>query len=301
MEMDNAVVEVTIPKDIKFEDGADSVDYVLSGGHVSGYMYSASNPFGFMYKMTDQGMPTNFAALSLRILMAHFMDISIPVQKLTYDVRICAEDQDGNAIDDAVVTLTNTDGTKFTPENGIYKDLPYDTYHYYVQAAGYICASGSFILKTSSADQVKDGVLTIALPLAKAGEGTWDGKETKELAKDESGVYQIGTGAELAWFAQTVNGGTKNNIKGLLTGDIELAGYLWTPIGDTTKGFAGELRGNGHTVRNLYISSTKNDQGLIGLLNTNGKVQDLTVTGSVITTGKDAAVSWARPRQKLPS
>ena len=86
-----------------------------------------------------------------------------------------------------------------------------------------------------------------------------------------------------------MNGGTQNNIKGLLTGDIELAGYLWTPIGDTPKGFAGELRGNGHTVRNLYISSTKNDQGFIGLLNTNGKVQDLTVTGSVVTTGKDAA------------
>ena len=288
-QMDNAAVEFTIPKDIKFEDGADSANFVLSDGHISGNMYCASNPFNFMYEMTDQGMPTNFAALLLRMLSSHLMDISVPVQKLTYDVRVCAEDQDGNAIDGAAATLINSDGMEFTAENGIYKDLPYDTYHYYVRAAGYICASGSFTLKTSSADQVKDGVLTIALPLAKAGEGAWDGKETKEPAKDESGVYQIGTGAELAWFAQTVNGGTQNNIKGLLTGDIELAGYLWTPIGDTTKGFAGELRGNGHTVRNLYISSTKNDQGLIGLLNTNGKVHDLTVTGSVITTGKDAA------------
>ena len=287
--MDNAAVEFTIPKDIKFEDGADSANFVLSDGHISGNMYCASNPFNFMYEMTDQGMPTNFAALLLRMLSSHLMDISVPVQKLTYDVRVCAEDQDGNAIDGAAATLTNSDGMEFTAENGIYKDLPYDTYHYYVRAAGYICASGSFTLKTSSANQVKDGVLTIALPLAKADEGAWDGKETKEPAKDEGGVYQIGTGAELAWFAQTVNGGTKNNIKGLLTGDIELAGYLWTPIGDTTKGFAGELSGNGHTVRNLYISSTKNDQGLIGLLNTNGKVHDLTVTGSVITTGKDAA------------
>ena len=288
-QMDNAAVEFTIPKDIKFEDGADSANFVLSDGHISGNMYCASNPFNFMYEMTDQGMPTNFAALLLRMLSSHLMDISVPVQKLTYDVRVNVVDKDGKAVENAVITLTNSDGTELTAENGIYKDLPYDTYHYYVRAAGYICASGSFTLKTSSADQVKDGVLTLALPLAKAGEGAWDGKETKEPAKDESGVYQIGTGAELAWFAQTVNGSTKNNIKGLLTGDIELAGYLWTPIGDTTKGFAGELSGNGHTVRNLYISSTKNDQGLIGLLNTNGKVHDLTVTGSVITTGKDAA------------
>ena len=288
-QMDNAAVEFTIPKDIKFEDGADSANFVLSDGHISGNMYCASNPFNFMYEMTDQGMPTNFAALLLRMLSSHLMDISVPVQKLTYDVRVCAEDQDGNAIDGAAVTLTNSDGTELTAENGIYKDLPYDTYHYYVRAAGYICASGSFTLKTSSADQVKDGVLTLALPLAKAGEGAWDGKETKEPAKDESGVYQIGTGAELAWFAQTVNEGTTTGIKGLLTGDIDLAGYQWTPIGNTTKGFTGDLSGSGHTVYNLYINSTKNDQGLIGLLNTNGKVQDLTVTGSVITSGKDAA------------
>ena len=287
-QMDNAAVEFTIPKDIKFEDGADSANFVLSDGHISGNMYCASNPFNFMYEMTDQGMPTNFAALLLRMLSSHLMDISVPVQKLTYDVRVNVVDKDGKAVENAVITLTNSDGTELTAENGIYKDLPYDTYHYYVRAAGYICASGSFTLKTSSADQVKDGVLTLALPLAKAGEGAWDGKETKEPAKDESGVYQIGTGAELAWFAQTVNGSTKNNIKGLLTGDIELAGYLWTPIGDTTKGFAGELSGNGHTVRNLYISSTKNDQGLIGLLNTNGKVHDLTVTGSVTTTAASA-------------
>ncbi|MFR2947202.1 MAG: hypothetical protein ACLTL5_09675 [Oscillospiraceae bacterium] len=160
-QMDNAAVEFTIPKDIKFEDGADSANFVLSVGHISGNMYCASNPFNFMYEMTDQGMPTNFAALLLRMLSSHLMDISIPVQKLTYDVRICAEDQDGNAIDGAAATLTNSDGMEFTAENGIYKDLPYDTYHYYVRAAGYICASGSFTLKTSSADQVKDGVLTL--------------------------------------------------------------------------------------------------------------------------------------------
>lgn len=89
-QMDNAAVEFTIPKDIKFEDGADSANFVLSDGHISGNMYCASNPFNFMYEMTDQGMPTNFAALLLRMLSSHLMDISIPVQKLTYDVRICA-------------------------------------------------------------------------------------------------------------------------------------------------------------------------------------------------------------------
>ena len=51
--MDTAVLEFTIPRALTFEDGADSMNYVLSDGHISGNMYSASNPFNFMYTMTD--------------------------------------------------------------------------------------------------------------------------------------------------------------------------------------------------------------------------------------------------------
>ena len=284
--MDTAVLEFTIPRALVFEDGADSMNYVLSDGHISGNMYSASNPFNFMYTMTDLGMPTNFAALLLRTLSSHLMDISIPVQKQGYDVRVNVVDKDGKAVENAVITLTNSDGTELTPVNGLYKDSPYDTYRYYVQAESYVNNAGSFSLSASSAAQVKDGVLTITVVLKKAMEGAWDGTTVTE-PKLEVGVYQISTGAELAWFAKTVNGGT-NNIKGKLTKDIDLAGFPWTPIGNTSKGFAGELDGAGFAVRNLYIYSTADNQGLIGRLGTNGKVHDLTVTGSVTTTGNTA-------------
>ena len=285
--MDTAVLEFTIPRAVTFEDGADSMNYVLSDGHISGNMYSASNPFNFMYTMTDLGMPTNFAALLLRTLSSHLMDISVPVQKpLVYDVRISAMDTDGKAIENAVITLTNSDGTELTPVNGLYKDSPYDTYRYYVKAEGYVNNAGSFSLSAGSAAQVKDGVLTITVVLKKTMEGAWDGTTVTE-PKLEEGVYQISTGAELAWFAKTVNGGT-NNIKGKLTKDIDLAGFPWTPIGNTSKGFAGELDGAGFAVRNLYIYSTADNQGLIGRLGANGKVHDLTVTGSVTTTGNTA-------------
>ena len=285
--MDTAVLEFTIPRAITFEDGADSVNYVLSDGHISGNMYSASNPFNFMYTMTDLGMPTNFAALLLRTLSSHLMDISVPVQKQqVYDVRVSAVDKDGKAIKNAAVTLTNSENTELTPVNGLYKDLAYETYRYYVKAEGYVSGSGSFSLSGSSAAQVKDGVLTITVVLKKAMEGAWDGTTVTE-PKQADGVYQISTGAELAWFAQTVNAGT-NNIKGRLTKDIELAGFPWTPIGNTSKGFTGELDGAGFAVRNLYIYSTADNQGLIGRLGANGKVHDLTVTGSVITTGNTA-------------
>ena len=291
--MDTAVLEFTIPRALTFEDGADSMNYVLSDGHISGNMYSASNPFNFMYTMTDLGMPTNFAALLLRTLSSHLMDISIPVQKQGYDVRVNVVDKDGKAVENATITLTNSDGTELTPVNGLYKDSPYDTYRYYVQAEGYVNNAGSFSLSAGSAAQVKDGVLTITVVLKKTMEGAWDGTTVTE-PKLENGVYQISTGAELAWFAQKVNGGT-NNIKGKLTKDIDLAGFPWTPIGNTSKGFAGELDGAGFAVRNLYIYSTADNQGLIGRLGANGKVHDLTVTGSVTTRGNTAGgiVSYA--------
>ena len=283
--MDTAVLEFTIPRALVFEDGADSMNYVLSDGHISGNMYSASNPFNFMYTMTDMGMPTNFAAL-LRTLSSHLMDISIPVQKQGYDVRVNVVDKDGKAVENAVITLTNSDGTELTPVNGLYKDSLYDTYRYYVKAEGYVNNAGSFSLSASSAAQVKDGVLTITVVLKKAMEDAWDGTTVTE-PKLEDGVYQISTGAELAWFAKTVNDGTIN-IKGKLTRDIELAGFPWTPIGNTSKGFTGELDGAGFAVRNLYIYSTADNQGLIGRLGANGKVHDLTVTGSVTTRGNTA-------------
>lgn len=284
--MDTAVLEFTIPRAVTFEDGADSMNYVLSDGHISGNMYSASNPFNFMYTMTDLGMPTNFAALLLRTLSSHLMDISIPVQKQGYDVRMNVVDKDGKAVENATITLTNSDGTELTPVNGLYKDSPYDTYRYYVKAEGYVNNAGSFSLSAGSAAQVKDGVLTITVVLKKTMEGAWDGTTVTE-PKLENGVYQISTGAELAWFAKTVNGRT-NNIKGKLTKDIDLAGFPWTPIGNTSKGFTGELDGAGFAVRNLYIYSTADSQGLIGRLGANGKVHDLTVTGSVTTTAASA-------------
>ena len=55
------------------------------------------------------------------------MDISIPVQKQGYDVRVNVVDKDGKAVENATITLTNSDGTDLTPVNGLYKDSPYDT------------------------------------------------------------------------------------------------------------------------------------------------------------------------------
>ena len=72
----------------------------------------------------------------------------------------------------------------------------------------------------------------------------WDGTATTEPKKVDD-VYQIGTGAELAWFAGLVNGtltdGTTQNqsASAVLTNDIDLGSKEWTPIGNSTTPFEG--------------------------------------------------------------
>ena len=81
----------------------------------------------------------------------------------------------------------------------------------------------------------------------------WDGKKTS-IPTQTDGVYQIGTAAELKWFADAVK--TDSTIKGVLTQNIDLNHRDWTPV---NANFAGELDGAGHSITNLYC---KNETGL---------------------------------------
>ena len=118
---------------------------------------------------------------------------------------------------------------------------------------------------------------------AKAVEDVWDGSSKSEPQQDESGTYLIGTAAELAWFAATVNGG-ETSINGKLTADIDLGSHEWTPIGKSK--FNGTFDGDGHVVRNLYINSSSYPVGLFGHVSADATVTKLGVTGSVTCTNK---------------
>ena len=156
------------------------------------------------------------------------------------------------------------------------------------------------IVWTSSDDSVtvNDGVVTAA----KAGTATVTATcgsvkaectvtvnaVTEPTATD--GVYQIGTVAELVWFAKQVNGGN-SAIKGVLTGDIDLTGLNWTPIGTSSNKFAGSFDGAGHTIKNLsinYATAKSGERVHLGLFgnvegakDTYAVIKDLTVEGSV--------------------
>ncbi len=129
----------------------------------------------------------------------------------------------------------------------------------------------------------------IPLVLETIPENGWDGTTKTEPTKT-SGIYHIKNGAELAWFANQVNTvAAAKTYKAVLDNDIDLCGYNWTPIGNTSsKKFAGEFDGQGFTIDNLYIVGERY-LGLFGYLtyasaSASAVIQNLVLRGSIEST-----------------
>lgn len=277
--MDNASVTVTIPTDVEFAEGAETATYSFTNGYTFGSMYSAANPFAFLYNMTDAGVGTNFNAVTVTYYMNHYADAAVTVhRKVTYDTKLVVPDASGNAVEGVKITLTGSDGKAVeTNENNRYT-LGYGDYTYVLTKDGYVVTRGTFSLGSADAEKIKDGILTVTTAaFLPAGENAWDGTAKTEPAKDADGVYQIGTASELAWF-----GANGSKVSAVLTADIDLAGYDWTPLDK----FYGSFNGDGHTIRNLYINSASYPVGLFGYVKTGSSVTKLGITGNVTTTNK---------------
>lgn len=103
----------------------------------------------------------------------------------------------------------------------------------------------------------------------------------QEPAKDNDGVYQIGTPSELLWLADRVNGGSGNQ-DAVLTNDIDMTGVKWTPIGTTKdKAFEwGEFDGQGYVIKNLTVSDSSLEYaGLFGYVTDHATIKNLGVFG----------------------
>lgn len=274
--MDNSSVTVTIPEDLAFADGADTAACVFTNGYTYGSMYSAANPFAFLYGMTDTGVGTNFNAVTVNYYMNHYADAAVTVyRKVFFNVALRISDDAGSVLNGVAVTVTDSSGKDMEPGADGRFQLGYGTYLYTLRKDGYAVERGSFSLGSADADKVQDGVLTVMASMQTVGADPWDGTTKTEPQKDDNGVYLIGTAAELAWFAATDG---KSSAK--LTADIELAGFDWTPL----QKLYGTLDGQGHVIRNLYINSTNNNLGLIGFLQGGASVTGLGITGSVTCT-----------------
>lgn len=238
--------------------GAEDCKVVLqdaSGAAITGVDGKYAVPAGmYTYTVSKYGYQTETGRI---IVTNKNVDQNVALTALTaYQVKFVADPAD------ASVTLTHPVGGTIKPEtDGGYKLYLGETYAYTVAKAGYIPVHGSI---TAAKDK------TLSFTLTYAGEG-WDGTAKTAPTQDKNGVYQIGTAAELAWFADAVNkGGT--TISGKLTANINLNGKTWTAIGTDSNKFAGTLDGDNYTVSGLAGTG-----GLVYYLSANGTVKSLCV------------------------
>ena len=251
---------------LKTPDGATVVLKDRSGAEITGkngaYTVAAGT---YAYTVSKYGYETKTGSITVNADVNKTVTLSeLASCTLTFAVT---------PAENAKVTVTHPVGGTIKPEaDGGYKLYLGETYAYTVAKENYITVSGSFTAAKND---------TIKVTLTYAGAG-WDGTTKTAPAQDESGVYQIGTAAELAWFADAVNGGQKA-INGKLTANINLNGKTWTAIGTDSNKFAGTL--DGDEAHHYTVSGLKGSKGLFDYVDSTGKVKNLSVDAVLTANG----------------
>ena len=249
--------------------GAEDCTVILqdaSGAAITGTDGKYAVPSGvYTYTVSKYGYQTKVGKIIVTDKNVD-QDVGLTVLK-AYQVKFNV------APEGAAVTLTHpVGGTIAADENGAYIVYVGETYAYTVAKADYITVSGSFTAAKND---------TIKVTLTYAGAG-WDGTTKTAPTQDESGVYLIGTAAELAWFADAVNKGD-TTISGKLTANINLNGKTWTAIGTDSNKFAGTL--DGDEAHHYTVSGLKGSKGLFDYVDSTGKVKNLSVDAVLTANG----------------
>ena len=115
----------------------------------------------------------------------------------------------------------------------------------------------------------------------------WDGSSKTQPSGSGTAAspYKIGTAAQLAWFADTVNSGSRSACA-VLTADIDLNGQKWTPIanGGVNNGYTGTFDGQGHVIHGICVTTgvSSRPQGLFGIIARTGTVRNVKAAGRVL-------------------
>ena len=250
------LIKITIPK------YWDTDTYSLTGAIKQAGWPGVPTHRGITYaKGTDRG----FNAPSVSGILSRLPEVFIPVAETKFITgTLIFKGSDGSAIErnKLTVTLTDSDGNVITVnEDGAFKAVA-ETYTYAITGAGVEYATGTITLKSG-------GRKTFEITLNTTSSAAWDGVTMTQPEEDENGVYQIATGAELAWF---VNASAKANVSGVLTDDIDLSKYVWL---DISSNYRVELDGQGHEITDL---NAKN--GLFKQIGGGSHIQDLTLRGT---------------------
>lgn len=258
---------VTIPKFWAEET------YTLSGAIKQAGWPGVPTHRGITYAV---GTNPGFDAPKTAGILSRLPEITIPVVKLDFLTgKLIFQDQNGTSIDrkDLTVTLADSAGNGIAvAEDGTFKAYA-EEYFYTVSGAGVEYATGSVTMKEEDPNEF---IITLQATAA----GAWDGKTQTEPQTDENGVYQIGTGAELAWF---VAKSKDADVTGVLTANINLGKYAWLNISSSKKV---TLDGAGFEITGLNATA-----GLFAQIGSNSYIHDLTIRGAVSGKGNAGAIA----------
>ena len=258
---------VTIPKFWAEET------YTLSGAIKQAGWPGVPTHRGITYAV---GTNPGFDAPKTAGILSRLPEITIPVVKLDFLTgKLSFQDQNGTAIDrkNLTVTLADSAGNGIAvAEDGTFKAYA-EEYFYTVSGAGVEYASGSVTM-------TQEGPNEFTITLQATAAGAWDGKTQTEPQTDENGVYQIGTGAELAWF---VAKSKDADVSGVLTADINLGKYAWLNISSSKKV---TLDGASFEITGLNATA-----GLFAQIGSNSFIHDLTIRGAVSGKGSAGAIA----------
>ena len=258
---------VTIPKFWAEES------YTLSGAIKQAGWPGVPTHRGITYAV---GTNPGFDAPKTAGILSRLPEITIPVVKLDFLTgKLIFRDQNGTSIDrkNLTVTLADSAGNGIAvAEDGTFKAYA-EEYFYTVSGAGVEYATGSVTMK-------EEGPNEFIITLQATATGAWDGKTQTEPQTDENGVYQIGTGAELAWF---VAKSKDADVTGVLTANINLGKYAWLNISSSKKV---TLDGAGFEITGLNATA-----GLFAQIGSNSYIHDLTIRGAVSGKGNAGAIA----------
>lgn len=115
----------------------------------------------------------------------------------------------------------------------------------------------------------------------------WDGSSKAQPSGSGTAAspYKLGTAAQLAWFADTVNSGSRSACA-VLTADIDLNEQEWTPIANSgvNNGYTGTFDGQGHVIHGICVTTgvSSRPQGLFGIIARTGTVRNVKAAGRVL-------------------
>ena len=254
---DRQRISITIPK---YWDGE---SYTLAGAIKQGGFAGIPTHRGITYAA---GTNPGFNAPSTSGILARLPELTLALAKTDFLTgKLSFVGSDGKAIARTSLTVTLKDAAGNVvnvADNGSFKCYA-EEYFYAISGKGVEYTTGSVTV-------TEDGTNQFSVTLTVTSDSAWDGSSKTEPQKNESGVYQIATGAELAWF---VNESKTADVSGVLTADIKLGKYAWLNIDSSKKV---ELDVAGHEITGLNATS-----GLFRQIGGGSHIQNLTLRGTM--------------------